>query len=83
MAKARKETRATVKVRIAVGMDADGNWCAVGDGRSSDEAKMKFLTEHAPVKVAEVYFVEAEVPVPLPPGVIEGQVVTAERAIAE
>jgi hypothetical protein len=64
-----------VLVRIAVSVDADGRWCAVGDGSSSDEAKIAFLREHAPVKVCEVYFVEAEVPVPLPTGVIEGALV--------
>jgi hypothetical protein len=66
-----------VLVRIAVGMDADGCWCAVGDHHSTDDAKTVFLHEHAPVKVQQVYFVEALVPVPLPVGVIEGWIVEA------
>lgn len=71
----------SIVVRIAVGIDTDGHWCAVGDGNSSDEAKVEFLRLHAPVTVREVYFVEAEVPVPA--DVILGAVVPRDEPVTD
>lgn len=61
----------TVKTRIAVAVDSEGNWNAVGAGtakkqqqsneRAADEA-MDYLSSNAPTQ--RVVFVEAEVPVP-------------------
>ncbi len=54
----------TVKVRVAVAVDRDGEWCAAGWTSASDDDKTDAAREH--VSDGErVYFLTAELQIPV------------------
>lgn len=52
-----------VKVRVAVAVDEDGYWCAVGDSRSSEEDSMHYAS-HRVSNGENQFWLEAELEIP-------------------
>lgn len=67
----------TVRVRIAVLVDADGKWCSAGWSGASEEELIDCSEEHVGVRPRLVWII-ADVPIPQPQE-IAGQVEPAEE----
>ena len=69
----------TVKVSIALEMDADGNWCAYGDQDGSDwDGSMQSIEFSTTNPGSKRYWIEAEVPLPIDePVTVTGEAVPA------
>jgi len=70
----------TVRVRIAVTVDPDGNWRSAGwkeSGYGDDERDIRDCVEENADDMAKLYWIEADVPIPEEPKLIVGEV-TAE-----
>lgn len=71
----------TVRVRIAVAVDATGRYKAAGWGGGVDSVKLEIALK--PIQqfgeVTSLVWVEADVPLPLAPQTIRGQVTSAEE----
>lgn len=63
-----------VRVRIAVAVDEHGNWDAGEDG----DAAAEWLVGRGAERISHCW-IEADVPLPLPPQTIEGTVTPAEE----
>jgi transglutaminase-like putative cysteine protease len=62
----------TIRVRIAVAMNAKGEWCAAGSETTCDDQASR--TARGGWGPNVVHFVEADVPVPEATITVEGQV---------
>lgn len=60
LARAKEKQSNTVKVRIAVAVDENGNWAAFGAKGKDDLSYIRKVVFHE----AHVVFIEAELPVP-------------------
>lgn len=69
----RRATGPTVRVRIAVAVDANGSWTANGWLDGPDNAVIAECISHVGRRPA-VCWIEADVPLPLAPQTIRGQV---------
>lgn len=67
----------TVKVRIAVAVDRDGNWSAFGCNEHTDKVDMNYAVA-GDESLTGRYFVEAELPIPTVP-TVQGTVVEEKR----
>lgn len=65
----------TVRVRIAVAVDADGKWCSAGWVDSDDSLEQTALDGLDSARPTVVHFIEADVPMP-EPTTVEGSVTT-------
>lgn len=70
--------RKTVRVRIAVVVDESGDWSAAGSGgldwATDDPTSVDEAHEAGVAPDGAVRFVEADVPLPVPAVVVEGEV---------
>lgn len=73
----------TVRVRIAVAVDENGNYAAHGNSIDGNMAHARWarrdLTNAAEGGAVRIEWVEADVPLPLPPQTIQGSVTPAEE----
>ncbi len=69
----------TVKVRIAVGVDAEGNWTGYGWRDAPDDARETLNVCLDDINDGEiVYWLTAELPIPTEPPTIEATVETGD-----
>lgn len=70
----------TVRVRIAVAVDDKGSWAVGGtDSDSARFAERKARREIGNPDGVTVHWIEADVPLPLPPQTVEGTVTEASE----
>lgn len=69
--------RRTKRVRIAVAIDSDGEWNAVGWGGASgsDYASSEYAARDPMDDAAVLHWIEADVPIPPPPVVVEPETI--------
>lgn len=69
----------TVKVRIAVAVNADGNWNSSGWKKAKDSDAMDLAQEGLQEisSCEKVYWVEADIPIP-EPEIVQGKVTQAQ-----
>jgi hypothetical protein len=73
----------TIRVRIAVTVDADGNWCAAGANGMSDKEAADATMESEVSGFYQPYFLTIDVPVPRPRPIELGAAVVEAGETAE
>jgi len=78
------KTQKMIKIRIAVLVDADGNWSAAGQKGDTDKESIEVAQEcDALSGIQQAYYLTIEVPGPLPVELSAALVETAELITSE